>query len=89
MVVYIIVGMVVALSIVGGFTWAVFAVKKRKKVELESSKQRLLNHMVEEEEVEEETIDNIMHKKRKSSFFIFPNHLLRSNMLNKKLFTWE
>ena len=68
MVVYIIVGMVVALSIVGGFTWAVFAVKKRKKVELESSKQRLLNHMVEEEEVEEETIDNIMHKKRKSSF---------------------
>jgi len=58
LVVYIIVAMVVVLSVIGGLVWAVFVIKKRKRIE--ETHQRLLDP-----EDEEETIDNIMHKKRK------------------------
>ena len=55
--------MVVTLSVIGGFIWAVFAIKKRKKVQVSTQQRRLLESVEEEEE--EEVIDNIMHKKRK------------------------
>ena len=58
LVVYVIVAMVAILSVIGGLIWAVFVIKKRRRIE--ETHQPLLDT-----EDEEETIDNIMHKKRK------------------------